>query len=106
VPSALSAPAHQSGLLRWILPFHVAGGSGRVKRARGAIAKIGPHTGRGIVLTIEDKVSRRGLRVADLVHSRTFRRQSWVESAWTPLTLRWAALYKGRAGRISSKTLD
>lgn len=52
-----------------ILPYHVALDQAREK-ARGE-AKIGT-TGRGIGPAYEDKVSRRGLRVADLFHRERF----------------------------------
>jgi adenylosuccinate synthase len=52
-----------------ILPYHVALDQAREK-ARGE-AKIGT-TGRGIGPAYEDKVSRRGLRVADLFHPERF----------------------------------
>ena len=52
-----------------ILPYHVALDRAREK-ARGKAA-IGT-TGRGIGPAYEDKVSRRGLRVADLLDTRTF----------------------------------
>ena len=52
-----------------ILPYHVALDQAR-EIARGA-AKIGT-TGRGIGPAYEDKVSRRGLRVADLLHPERF----------------------------------
>ena len=52
-----------------ILPYHVALDHAREK-ARGKAA-IGT-TGRGIGPAYEDKVSRRGLRVADLLDTRTF----------------------------------
>ena len=52
-----------------ILPYHVALDHAREK-ARGKAA-IGT-TGRGIGPAYEDKVSRRGLRVADLLDSHTF----------------------------------
>ncbi len=52
-----------------ILPYHVALDQAR-EIARGA-SKIGT-TGRGIGPAYEDKVSRRGLRVADLMHPERF----------------------------------
>ncbi|OED40935.1 adenylosuccinate synthase [Endozoicomonas sp. (ex Bugula neritina AB1)] len=52
-----------------ILPYHVALDQAR-EIARGA-SKIGT-TGRGIGPAYEDKVSRRGLRVADLLHPERF----------------------------------
>ena len=52
-----------------ILPYHVALDQAR-EIARGA-SKIGT-TGRGIGPAYEDKVSRRGLRVADLLHPDRF----------------------------------
>ncbi|WP_426415824.1 adenylosuccinate synthase [Aestuariirhabdus sp. LZHN29] len=52
-----------------ILPFHIALDQAREK-ARGN-AKIGT-TGRGIGPAYEDKVARRGLRVADLAHPERF----------------------------------
>ena len=52
-----------------ILPYHVALDQAREK-ARGE-AKIGT-TGRGIGPAYEDKVARRGLRVADLFHRERF----------------------------------
>lgn len=55
-----------------ILPYHVALDQAR-EQARGE-AKIGT-TGRGIGPAYEDKVSRRGLRVADLLHPERFARK-------------------------------
>ncbi|MGI2029231.1 adenylosuccinate synthase [Endozoicomonas acroporae] len=55
-----------------ILPYHVALDQAR-ELARGE-AKIGT-TGRGIGPAYEDKVARRGLRVADLLHPERFARK-------------------------------
>lgn len=55
-----------------ILPYHVALDQAR-EAARGK-AKIGT-TGRGIGPAYEDKVARRGLRVADLLHPERFARK-------------------------------
>lgn len=55
-----------------ILPYHIALDQAR-ELARGA-AKIGT-TGRGIGPAYEDKVARRGLRVADLLHPERFARK-------------------------------
>ena len=55
-----------------ILPYHVALDQAR-EQARGE-AKIGT-TGRGIGPAYEDKVARRGLRVADLLHPQRFARK-------------------------------
>ncbi len=55
-----------------ILPYHIALDQAR-ELARGE-AKIGT-TGRGIGPAYEDKVARRGLRVADLLHPERFARK-------------------------------
>jgi adenylosuccinate synthase len=58
-----------SGACPLILPYHIALDHAR-ERARGKAA-IGT-TGRGIGPAYEDKVSRRGLRLADLLHQERF----------------------------------
>jgi adenylosuccinate synthase len=57
-----------SGRAHVILPWHIALDKAREERARGKA--IGT-TGRGIGPAYEDKVARRGIRVADLLHAES-----------------------------------
>jgi adenylosuccinate synthase len=82
-----------SGRAHVILPWHVALDKAREELARGKA--IGT-TGRGIGPAYEDKVARRGVRIADLLHPESLREKLAGLATWKNFELtqyyRWEAV--------------